>query len=94
MPLIKILVTINHQSMVIQSKTFIWFHRIKIKNRKLSFIFSSTKRKVSEIVRGLRSFNFIVEGISSDLEQKEREAMLLRFRSRSFIFMEKTKVEP
>jgi len=45
-------------------------------------IFSSTKRKVSEIVRGLRSRNYLVEGISSDLEQKEREAMLLRFRSR------------
>ena len=36
-------------------------------------IFSSTKRKVSEIVRGLRSSNYLVEGISSDLEQKERE---------------------
>jgi len=45
-------------------------------------IFSSTKKKVSEIVRGLRSKNYLVEGISSDLEQKEREAMLLRFRSR------------
>jgi len=45
-------------------------------------IFSSTKRKVSEIVRGLRSPNYKVEGISSDLEQKEREATLLRFRSR------------
>jgi superfamily II DNA/RNA helicase len=45
-------------------------------------IFSSTKRKVGEIVRGLRSANYIVEGISSDLEQKEREAMLVRFRSR------------
>jgi ATP-dependent RNA helicase RhlE len=45
-------------------------------------IFSSTKKKVSEIVRGLRSKNFQVEGISSDLEQKEREQMLLRFRSR------------
>ena len=45
-------------------------------------IFSSTKRKVSEIVRGLRSGNYHVEGISSDLEQKEREAMLVRFRSR------------
>ncbi len=45
-------------------------------------IFSSTKKKVSEIVRGLRSKNFQVEGISSDLEQKEREEMLLRFRSR------------
>ncbi|MCJ7820117.1 MAG: DEAD/DEAH box helicase, partial [Bacteroidales bacterium] len=45
-------------------------------------IFSSTKKKVSEIVRGLRSHDYIVEGISSDLEQKERENMLLRFRSR------------
>lgn len=45
-------------------------------------IFSSTKKKVSEIVRGLKSKNFQVEGISSDLEQKEREEMLLRFRSR------------
>lgn len=45
-------------------------------------IFSSTKKKLSEIVRGLRSKNYSVEGISSDLEQKERELMLLRFRSR------------
>jgi superfamily II DNA/RNA helicase len=45
-------------------------------------IFSSTKKKLNEIVRGLRSKNYMVEGISSDLEQKEREEMLLRFRSR------------
>jgi len=45
-------------------------------------IFSLTKRKVSEIVRGLRSKNYLVEGISSDLEQKEREEMLIRFRNR------------
>ena len=42
-------------------------------------IFSSTKKKLSEIVRGLRSKDFHVEGISSDLVQKE---MLLRFKSR------------
>jgi superfamily II DNA/RNA helicase len=45
-------------------------------------IFSSTKKKLSEIVRGLHSKNYQVEGISSDLEQKEREEMLLRFKSR------------
>jgi ATP-dependent RNA helicase RhlE len=45
-------------------------------------IFSSTRKKVTEIVRGLRSKEYKVEGISSDLEQKEREDMLLRFRSR------------
>lgn len=45
-------------------------------------IFSSTKRKVNDIVRGLKSKKYKVEGISSDLEQKEREEILLRFRSR------------
>jgi superfamily II DNA/RNA helicase len=45
-------------------------------------IFSSTKKKVSEIVRGLRSKNYLVEGISSDLEQREREETLSKFRSR------------
>jgi len=45
-------------------------------------IFSSTKKKVHEIVRGLRSRDYTVEGISSDLEQKAREETLLRFRSR------------
>lgn len=45
-------------------------------------IFTSTKKKVNEIVRGLRSKNYKVEGISSDLEQAEREEVLLRFRSK------------
>jgi superfamily II DNA/RNA helicase len=45
-------------------------------------IFSSTKKKLNEIVHGLRSKNYVVEGISSDLEQNEREDMLLKFKSR------------
>jgi superfamily II DNA/RNA helicase len=45
-------------------------------------IFSSTRKTVNEIVRGLRSKDYHVEGISSDLEQKQREEMLARFKSR------------
>lgn len=45
-------------------------------------IFSSTKKKVNDIVRGLRSADYLVEGISSDLDQKERERMLIRFSTR------------
>lgn len=45
-------------------------------------VFTSTKKKVSEIVRGLKSPDYQVEGISSDLEQAEREEVLLRFRSK------------
>jgi superfamily II DNA/RNA helicase len=42
-------------------------------------IFCSTKREVSEIVRVLKRKTESVEGISSDLDQKEREEVLQRF---------------
>lgn len=45
-------------------------------------IFSSTKKKVSEIVRALKSSGCEVAGISSDLEQNEREDVLAHFRSK------------
>lgn len=45
-------------------------------------VFSSTKKKVLEIVKSLKKAGNSVEGISSDLEQKEREDVLMRFRSR------------
>jgi superfamily II DNA/RNA helicase len=45
-------------------------------------IFTSTKSKVSSIVRSLKGKGYHVEGISSDFEQHEREEVLLRFRSR------------
>ncbi len=49
---------------------------------KTILLFSSTKKKVSEIVRALRNKDYTVEGISSDLEQKEREEVLRRFMAR------------
>jgi len=45
-------------------------------------VFSSTKRKVFEITRTLKNKGYNVEGISSDLEQREREDVLSRFRSK------------
>ncbi len=45
-------------------------------------IFTSTKKKVFEIVRALNNRGYIVEGISSDLDQSEREDVVARFRSR------------
>lgn len=47
-----------------------------------TLIFSSTKKNVFTIVRALRSKGFQVQGISSDLEQKEREQVLSDFRSK------------
>ena len=45
-------------------------------------IFTSTKSNVTTIVRKLKANNLSVEGISSDLEQNERENVLSRFRAK------------
>ena len=45
-------------------------------------IFSSTKKKVNQIVHALRKKKLDATGISSDLEQKEREEVLMAFRAR------------
>jgi hypothetical protein len=58
--------------------------KVKLINRLISdkpdvqsiLIFSSTKKKVFEIVRGLKKHGHPAEGISSDLEQREREEVL------------------
>lgn len=46
-------------------------------------IFCSTKKKVSEVSRVLKKSEKRTESISSDLEQKEREEVLLRFRAKT-----------
>ncbi|MFV0378917.1 MAG: DEAD/DEAH box helicase [Mangrovibacterium sp.] len=45
-------------------------------------VFTSTKRKVTQIVRALQKKGLDAAGISSDLEQKEREEVLTKFRAR------------
>ncbi len=45
-------------------------------------IFCSTKKTVSELTRALKKMKFSVEAISSDLEQAQREEVLLGFRSK------------
>ncbi len=45
-------------------------------------IFTSTKSKVSEIVKSLRVSGFASKGISSNLEQDQREEVLRGFRSK------------
>jgi superfamily II DNA/RNA helicase len=51
-------------------------------NYKSIIIFSSTKKKVSEIVNALKRKGYSVEGISSDFDQTQREEALQRFTSK------------
>lgn len=45
-------------------------------------VFSSTKKNVSDITRTLKSHKLEVESISSDLDQDEREKVMLRFKAK------------
>lgn len=45
-------------------------------------IFSSTKKSVNDIIKGINNKGYTVEGISSDLEQQQREDVLNRFRAK------------
>ncbi len=45
-------------------------------------IFTSTKKKVNEIVRAISKQGYDVKAVSSDLDQKEREMALRKFRAK------------
>lgn len=50
-------------------------------NYKRIIIFTSRKKKVLDIVKALKREKFNVEGVSSDYEQSEREAVIANFKS-------------
>ena len=51
-------------------------------NYKSIIIFTSTKKKVSELVRAIKNNGYEVMAVSSDLDQKERENALRLFKSK------------
>jgi superfamily II DNA/RNA helicase len=55
-------------------------------------VFTSTKKKVFDIVRALKGHGYGVTGISSDLEQSQREEVLSQFRSRKIRILVATDV--
>ena len=55
-------------------------------------IFTSTKKKVNEIVKGLKETGEEARGISSMLEQDEREQTLLKFRAKKIKILVATDV--
>jgi ATP-dependent RNA helicase RhlE len=64
--------------------------------RKLDFtslvVFSSTKAAVNDIVRSLKKENLPAEGISSDLDQNQREQLVRDFKNNKFSILVATDV--
>lgn len=67
-----------------QQKSALIKHLIADKEEyKSILIFTSTKAKVNQIVNSLKSPKYKVDGISSDLLQKDREEVVSNFRARN-----------
>lgn len=74
-------------------KTPLLLHLLKDKPEFNSIIiFTSTKKQVSEVVKALRKLKIEAEGISSNLEQSEREEVMLRFRNKKIRILVATDV--
>lgn len=59
---------------------------------KSAILFAGTKQKVKEVERELRRLKFNVQAIHSDIEQHEREEVLLNFRNRKTTILVATDV--
>jgi len=59
---------------------------------KSAILFAGTKQKVKEVERELRRLKFNVQAIHSDIEQQEREEVLLNFRNRKTTILVATDV--
>ncbi len=66
-----------------EQKTPLVIHLLKDKEEYESIIiFCATRKKVSELMRGLKAKGLNTQSISSNLEQHEREEVLLQFKAR------------
>ena len=76
-----------------EQKVSVIKHILKERQQHNSIIvFTSTKRKVSDIVRSLARSGFPAHGFSSSLEQEEREVVLRGFRSKQIRILVATDV--
>lgn len=51
-------------------------------NLKLSLVFCNTKKRVDELVENLKMRGYLAEGLHGDMQQKQRDIVMSRFRKR------------
>jgi ATP-dependent RNA helicase RhlE len=64
-----------------QQKLPLIIHLLKAKPMSSVIVFCSTRKSVTVLERGLKKENIIVGAISSDLDQKQREEVMMKFKN-------------
>ena len=75
-----------------EQKPGVFMHIIEELKPTSTIVFTSSKLKIKEILRELRKLKNQAKGISSDLDQKEREEVLMEFRARKLPILVATDV--
>lgn len=75
-----------------EQKPELFKHVIQEVSPESTIVFSSSRSNVKDILRELKKLNHHARGISSDLDQKEREEVLTKFKSRQLPILVATDV--
>jgi ATP-dependent RNA helicase DeaD len=75
-----------------QAKPEVLARLIDINDLKLSLVFCNTKRRVDELVDNLKTRGYLADGLHGDLQQRQREIVMSRFRKREIEILVATDV--
>ena len=75
-----------------QAKTEVLSRLIDLYNLKLSLVFCNTKRRVDELVESLKARGYLADGLHGDLQQKQRDSVMSKFRRREIEILVATDV--
>ncbi|MCX9012183.1 MAG: DEAD/DEAH box helicase [Candidatus Methanoperedens sp.] len=65
---------------------------VDLYNLKLSLVFCNTKRRVDELVDNLKTRGYLADGLHGDMQQKQRDSVMSRFRRRDIEILVATDV--
>ncbi len=75
-----------------QAKTEALCRLIDLHDLKLSLVFCNTKRRVDELVETLKSRGYLADGLHGDLQQRQRDTVMSKFRKREIEILVATDV--
>ena len=75
-----------------QAKTEALCRLIDLHDLKLSLVFCNTKRRVDELVETLKSRGYLADGLHGDLQQRQRDTVMSKFRRREIEILVATDV--
>ena len=75
-----------------QAKPEVLSRLIDINDIKLSLVFCNTKRRVDELVDILKSRGYLVDGLHGDLQQRQRDIVMSKFRKKEIEILVATDV--